>query len=257
MRSVAPPVSGERRAVVAIGARGLVGAVERWHFWNLCDKVRRRTRFAIDRDRAVIGRSSDCDVPLDVAAVSRRHAAIVRERDDSSSKTCKAATARFSTTSGSSTARRSRDGDQLVICDQMFRFHGDHDASPSRRAGRRHRALADLVDDDTTEAGRASVMATFDVGGGGSASWRLSAKPEVKLAALLEISNNLGKTLSVEEILPKLLDSLFKIFVQADRGFVVMRPKAGWAAGAGGGQESPRRATKSGCGSAARSSKRR
>ena len=86
-------------------------------------------------------------------------------------------------------------------------------------------SLADLMDDDTTEAGRASVMATFDVGGGGSASWRLSAKPEVKLAALLEISNSLGKALSVEEILPKLLDSLFKIFVQADRGFVVMRPK--------------------------------
>ena len=81
------------------------------------------------------------------------------------------------------------------------------------------------MDDDTTEVARASVMATFDVGGGGSASWRLSAKPEVKLAALLEISNNLGKAMSVEEILPKLLDSLFKIFVQADRGFVVMRPK--------------------------------
>ena len=81
------------------------------------------------------------------------------------------------------------------------------------------------MDDDTTEVARASVMATFDVGGGGSASWRLSAKPEVKLAALLEITNNLGKALSVEEILPKLLDSLFKIFVQADRGFVVMRPK--------------------------------
>ena len=85
--------------------------------------------------------------------------------------------------------------------------------------------FADLMDDDTTKPGRASVMATFDVGGGGSASWELSAKPEVKLSALMEISNNLGKTLSVDEILPKLLDSLFKIFTQADRGFVVMRPK--------------------------------
>ena len=42
---------------------------------------------------------------------------------------------------------------------------------------------------------------------------------------MLEISNSLGQTFSVNEILPKLLDSLFKIFVQADRGFVVMRPK--------------------------------
>ena len=68
-------------------------------------------------------------------------------------------------------------------------------------------------------------MATFDVSNG-SASWGLSAKPEVKLAALIEISNNLAQTLAVEDILPKILDSLFKIFTQADRGFVVMRPKA-------------------------------
>ncbi len=68
-------------------------------------------------------------------------------------------------------------------------------------------------------------MATLDVSGG-SASWGISAKPEVKLAALIEISNNLAQTLSVEDILPKILDSLFKIFTQADRGFVVMRPKA-------------------------------
>ena len=39
------------------------------------------TRYAIDGERAVIGRNSDCDVPLDVAAVSRRHAAIIREQD--------------------------------------------------------------------------------------------------------------------------------------------------------------------------------
>jgi serine phosphatase RsbU (regulator of sigma subunit) len=85
-------------------------------------------------------------------------------------------------------------------------------------------SIAVLVD-DRAETGRASVMATFDVGGA-SASWGLSAKPEVKLAALIEISNGLAQTLSVEDILPKLLDSLFKIFTQADRGFVVMQPKA-------------------------------
>ena len=66
-------------------------------------------------------------------------------------------------------------------------------------------------------------MATFDVGTG-SVSWGLSAKPEVKLASLIEISNNLARPLAVEDILPKILDSLFKIFTQADRGFVVMRP---------------------------------
>ena len=40
------------------------------------------TRFELDGDRAVIGRSADCEVPLDVPAVSRRHAAILRESGD-------------------------------------------------------------------------------------------------------------------------------------------------------------------------------
>ena len=53
----------------------------------------------------------------------------------------------------------------------------------------------------------------------------MSAKPETQLQALVEISNNLGSRLLVKEILPKILDSLFKIFVQADRGFIVMRPR--------------------------------
>jgi len=179
------------------------------------------TRFAIDRDRAVIGRNSDCDVPLDVAAVSRRHAAIVREKDHFFVEDLESRNGTFLNDERVVNRAPLRDGDQLLICGQTFRFHGDHRSAATME----DTGLFDLIDDDTTDAVRASVVATFDVGGGGSASWRLSAKPEVKLAALLEITNNLGQAMSVEEILPKLLDSLFKIFVQADRGFVVMRPK--------------------------------
>jgi sigma-B regulation protein RsbU (phosphoserine phosphatase) len=182
------------------------------------------TRFTISNDRAVIGRSSDCDVPLDVAAVSRRHAAVLRERDRFFVEDLESRNGTFLNEQRVVTRTPLRDGDQLVICGQMLRFHGDHNIAGAALAG--DFSLTDLMEDDTTTAGRASVMATFDVGGGGSASWRLSAKPEVKLAALLEISNNLSKTFTVDEILPKLLDSLFKIFVQADRGFVVMRPRA-------------------------------
>lgn len=180
-------------------------------------------RYAIDRDRAVIGRNSDCDVPLDVAAVSRRHAAIVREQDNFFIEDLESRNGTFLNDERVVNRAPLRDGDSLLICGQTFRFHGDHRIPGGFGSDT---SLMDLLEDDTTDSTKASVMATFDVGGGGSASWRLSAKPEVKLAALLEITNNLGKALSVEEILPKLLDSLFKIFVQADRGFVVMRPKA-------------------------------
>ncbi|CAE7319924.1 odhI, partial [Symbiodinium sp. CCMP2456] len=98
-------------------------------------------RFPLTAERSTIGRSSDCEVSLDVAAVSRRHAEVIRRG-------------------------------------------------------------ADFVVEDL-----GSRNGTY-----------------VKLAALIEIAKGLGRAISIDEVLPKLLDSLFKVFTQADRGFVVMRP---------------------------------
>jgi serine phosphatase RsbU (regulator of sigma subunit)/pSer/pThr/pTyr-binding forkhead associated (FHA) protein len=183
------------------------------------------TRFVLSGDRAVIGRSAECEVPLDVPAVSRRHAAVIRDRGRFFVEDLNSRNGTFLNDTKVLDRTPLRDGDHLVICDQEFRFHsGNASSFVEEDDSLAATDIAELVD-DSTAVQRASVMATFDVSGG-SASWRLSAKPEVKLAALLEISNNLAKTLSVNEILPKLLDSLFKIFVQADRGFVVMRTKS-------------------------------
>jgi len=68
-------------------------------------------------------------------------------------------------------------------------------------------------------------MSKVDIGGS-LAGFRLAVNPETKLRAMIEISQNLGKTVALDDVLPKLLDSLFKIFIQADRGFVILRPNA-------------------------------
>jgi phosphoserine phosphatase RsbU/P len=176
----------------------------------------RGTRFELNGEQSIIGRSSECDVPLDVAAVSRRHAAVLCDRGRYFVEDLESRNGTFLNEQRVVERTPLREGDQLVICGQSLSFHGDGSALDSA-------SLAEIVDDEAS-VGRSSVMATLDVGGG-STSWSLSAKPEVKLAAMIEISKNLSHALSVDEILPKLLDSLFKIFVQADRGFVVMRPK--------------------------------
>jgi serine phosphatase RsbU (regulator of sigma subunit) len=77
-----------------------------------------------------------------------------------------------------------------------------------------------LVDDEHLEP-QSTIMSTLDVAAcrGGAC---LTARPEVKLAAMIEIARNLSRTLALDEVLPKLLDGLFQIFVQADRGFVVL-----------------------------------
>ena len=54
---------------------------------------------------------------------------------------------------------------------------------------------------------------------------RFTVNAETKLKALLEINNNLGSAISVDQVLPKVLDSLFKVFLQADRGFIVLRER--------------------------------
>jgi serine phosphatase RsbU (regulator of sigma subunit) len=183
------------------------------------------TRFEIDVEQAIIGRSADCEVPLDTPAVSRRHAAIIRDGDGYFIEDLKSRNGTILNERPIMERTPLRNGDRLVICDQEFLFYsggGTGILDPMRYV--QESSIAEIIDDTKVGSSRASVVATFDVSGK-SASWGLSAKPEVKLAALLEISNNLAQTLSVVEILPKILDSLFKIFVQADRGFVVMRPK--------------------------------
>jgi serine phosphatase RsbU (regulator of sigma subunit) len=55
-----------------------------------------------------------------------------------------------------------------------------------------------------------------------SGAVRLTASAETKLAALLQINRDLAKAIKLDEVLPGVLEVLFKIFPQADRGFIVM-----------------------------------
>ena len=80
-----------------------------------------------------------------------------------------------------------------------------------------------MVDD---EAGaNSTVMTRLDISSG-STSLRLEVNPQAKLKALIRISQNLGRTVAVSDVLPKVLDSLLAIFPQADRGVMVLRDAA-------------------------------
>ena len=57
--------------------------------------------------------------------------------------------------------------------------------------------------------------------------FQMSATPEAKLEALKQIISNLGEALAVDEVLPKILSSLFDLFPAADRGFIVMQGEDG------------------------------
>jgi serine phosphatase RsbU (regulator of sigma subunit) len=187
-------------------------------------------RFPLTAAQSVIGRSAECEVALDVAAVSRRHAVVLREGETYFVEDLGSRNGTF--VNGERIAGKARlaPGDRIVVCDHEFAFDAPG-AVPSllggvRSSGEQQSSLVELVsDDDTLTASGRPHMATIELGGaGGSGGWSLSARPEVKLAALVEISKGLGRAISIDQVLPKLLESLFKIFTQADRAFVVMRP---------------------------------
>jgi len=82
-----------------------------------------------------------------------------------------------------------------------------------------------LADDE--KAPGSTVMSKLDVSSSSRGGVHVSASPEVKLAAMIEITQSLSRVLALDEVLPQVLKSLFKIFVQADRGFIVMETPDG------------------------------
>ena len=77
---------------------------------------------------------------------------------------------------------------------------------------------ADSSDDAADQS--SSIITTLDAKS--AATMRLGVKPEVKLRAILEMSNMLARTLKLDDVLQSLLDGCFKVFPQADSGFVML-----------------------------------
>ena len=176
--------------------------------------------FELNGDRWVVGRSPECDVVLDVAAVSRRHVILSKESGDFFVQDLGSRNGTYINADRVEDRAPLRDGDKMLICDVLFEFIDTPSLLAGVRSGRVFFTWSSRqCDDDNTS----TIMATIDVSKRDVSPWKSSAKPEAQLEALVEISHNLGNTLSVKEILPRILDSLFKIFTQADRGFVVMQ----------------------------------
>ena len=184
-------------------------------------------QFRFESDQTIIGRHPECDVVLDVAAVSRQHAQILREEDgylleDLGSRN-------GTILNGKRIDRREplNEGDRVVICDVAFHFLLNEPSAMlagPMLSGESSRVF--LIDDQADLQAGSTMMSKVEVSSS-RAGLHLSAKPEIKLAAMIEIAQTLGKAVAMEEVLPKLLDALFKIFLQADRGFVILKTNDG------------------------------
>lgn len=181
--------------------------------------------FTLEGERTVLGRHPDCDIILEVGAVSRQHAQVIRVGDQFFVEDLHSRNGTFVNEQIVRGRRKLADNDQLRICDLVFAFHS---GSPEVMISSRSPGEPDAAMFEEDRAGSGStIMTKLDVSSG-RGGLRLTVNPEVKLKALLQIGQDLGRAVALSDVLPKLLDSLFTIFLQADRGFIVLKnPQTG------------------------------
>ena len=161
----------------------------------------------------VVGRRPECDLVIDEPSISRKHAAFTFDGSDYYIQDLEARN--FTYLNGvkldpKGPPQKLKDDDKVAFCEELYVFR-----TTDPKGGI-------LFVDDDVESSNSTIMSKVGISSGHGAL-QLTASPEAKLNALLEINRSLGRALSLDEVLPQVLNSLFKIFVQADRGFIALQ----------------------------------
>jgi serine phosphatase RsbU (regulator of sigma subunit)/pSer/pThr/pTyr-binding forkhead associated (FHA) protein len=197
-------------------------------------------RYSLEADEVTIGRHPDCEISvMDSGRVSRRHAKIIRD-----------GTVYFLQDLGSRNGtflngkrvddqlHALNDGDHLRVCDLEFVFQAelgstDGTRTTSQAAGREDPTAegssmgAVLVDDEVSDDSSSTILSKLDIKRSSEGGFQMTASVKSRLDALMEITRNLGRALNLDQVLPQVLNSLFQIFLQADRGFIVLQTEDG------------------------------
>lgn len=178
-------------------------------------------------ETAIIGRHPECDVILTVGAVSRHHAKIFQTDAGYFLEDLQSRNGTFVNGKLVTNTHRLEEGDRIRICEVELSFHLDSPPAftPSSEMTFDGTQFGIMMVDDPVSSDDDS-SSRIDIRRSGETS-RIAATSEAKLAALLKITRNLGQALSLDDVLPKVLATLFEIFGQADRGFVVLREADG------------------------------
>ena len=178
--------------------------------------------FNLERESAILGRHPDCDIVLDSGAVSRQHARILRIDNAFFIEDMQSRNGTYINGKQIRDRYELSDDDRITLCDvvMLFRDEKKKQVSPNRGTVSITDTTALLIDDEPVNSSSA-ITQRVDVSSG-SSSLRPEFNPLAKLKALMEISVSLGRALALNEVLPKVLDSLLTIFPQADRGVIVL-----------------------------------
>lgn len=160
---------------------------------------------------ARLGRHPDCDIQLDSNMVSRFHAQFVRRDDHILLEDLGSGNGSF--LNGKQIDKNQpavlKNGDRIKLGPIKFRFEDEDSASD---------AIGMTMGVDLTDGSTSTIMGTASARGYGL----FEVRPEEKLRGILKINQSLAGMVEVHGIAPRILDTLFEIFPQSDRGSILI-----------------------------------
>jgi sigma-B regulation protein RsbU (phosphoserine phosphatase) len=176
--------------------------------------------YYLNKEVMILGRQAACDIVIPVTSVSREHAKITHADGEFYLYDNESRNGTYLNNNRMDTKLSEvplKNGDRIRICDVEFTVSGLEEGAPVSEAQPQMEDLeADSGEEDAPSI-EAAVANNNQV---------LDAQPAEKLRGLLEISANLSKTLELEPLLPKIADTLFQVFRQADRCFIILTDEA-------------------------------
>jgi len=198
--------------------------------------------YVLTQEVYVLGRHPDCDIIIDVGAVSRTHCKLTANDGHFLIEDLGARNRTYlnETQLQPHVPIALTDLAQIRVCDVVLTFHATLMHSDDWPAAV---LIHDDYDDDVADS-EADLVFVHDhvkpvwarsVAEGAcffsaralqrfaTLVWRcldVSARPAAELHALREVSDGLAKLLSLDGFLSRVLEALFRVFVQADHGFI-------------------------------------
>ncbi len=156
-----------------------------------------------------MGRNPDCGIVIPITSVSREHAEIIRLNGKYFIEDRKSRNGTFVNNQAITVRTQLKNNDKIRICDFLATFVESQRSVPEEEE----------EDDDAPISENSSTVEAMLTH---SSHMLLELQPADKLRHLLDISSNLSKTLELTPLLPKIIDILFQMFRQADRGFLIL-----------------------------------
>ena len=160
--------------------------------------------YTLDRDLTIIGRNPECDLVLQPKSVSRKHAAILRKSTGFVLKDLGSLRGTFVNGQKLAQPVLLNEGNTIQIGEVLMCFSS---------------RVVQIQEGDEEQS---TVYVAIDLLNQSDRNLPL-VQPEAKLRALRLISQELGGTLVLNELLDRIFNSLFEIFPRAERGFVLVR----------------------------------